>query len=202
MRRSLLAALAAALLLLPAAADAHSGVRVRGTVTAKHDAEGLITVSSHRLDHVLRVPGSLARIRIGRRVELRGTTLRVRGNGSRVLARGVSIVRSEPRAPGRDRDDERDDDEREVRGAITSLTPLTVAGLTCVVPARISLAGFRVGDRVEMTCDLVRGVWTLRRLQSEDARDHEDDGEDREDRDDDDHSGPRGGSGGEGTGRG
>jgi hypothetical protein len=202
MRRSLLTALAAALLVLPVAADAHSGLRLRGTVTAKQAADGLITVSSSRLVHVLRVPGSLDRIRVGQRVELRGTVLRARGNGSRVLARGVTIARSEIRAPARDRDeDEPDDDEREVRGPISSLTPLTVAGLTCAVPARISIAGFRVGDRVEMTCDLVRGVWTLRKLQSEDARDHEDEDEDRDD-DDDDHSGPGGGSGGGGRGHG
>ena len=63
------------------------------------------------------------------------------------------------------------DDEREVQGRIASLSPLTVGTLACAVPAGVSLAGFQVGDLVEMTCDLVDGRWALRKLKLEDEED-------------------------------
>ena len=205
----LLIALASTLLVLPASADAGSGLRLRGTVTDKDAAAGLVTVASPVLVHVLRVPGSLAAIRIGQRVELRHTTLRRHGRGSRVLARGVLIVsaRSIDRDP---RDDLPEDDEQESRGRITSLSPLTVAGLTCDVPAQATLEGFRVGDVVEVTCDLIRGVWTLRKIHLEDedeVRDEddattEDDGDRRGGHDDDDHGGNSGPGGGDDSGGG
>ena len=216
MRRLLLIALASALLVLPASADAGSGLRLRGTVKHKDPAAGLVTVATPVLAHVLRVPGSLAAIRIGQRVKLRDTTLRRHGRGSQVLARGVLIVSAQTidRAPD---DDKPDDDERERRGRITSLSPLTVAGLTCAAPARATLTGFRVGDFVEVTCDLIGGVWTLRKIQLEDAdevRDEDDattedhgDRRDGHDDDDDDHGGNSGPGGGDddsggGSGRG
>jgi hypothetical protein len=179
MPRLLLALLASALLLVPTAADGatSSGARVRGVVTAKDAVRSFVTVSSPRLAHVLRVPpGSFERIRLGRRVELRGSTLRSRGRGpTRVLARDVILVRSEPRAHAPA--PEPDDDEVELRGRITSLSPLTVSNgtrsVTCAVPAGMSLAGFAVGDVVEITCDLVGGVWTLRRLKLEDELEDE-----------------------------
>jgi hypothetical protein len=127
------------------------------------------------------------------RVELRGTALRRDGDGWRLLARGVTIVSSAPLAPvarndDRDEDvDENEPDELEVRGRITSLSPLTVGTATCVVPAGVSLAGFAVGDFVEMECDRVNGQWILRELESED-----DDRNEVTD-DDHDHSGPGGG---------
>jgi len=207
MPRILLVALAAAaLLLLPAAADAQSGVRLRGTVTLKNTARGLVGVRAARQAVVLRVPGSLARIRVGQRVELRGTTLRARANGSRVLARGVSIVRSRPLArsapatpsASASDDDLKVDDELEIKGTITSLAPLTVASgtetATCVVPAGVSLAGFAVGDLVEMTCDLSGGVFVLRELEQEDDDDSSGPGSGDDD-DDDDSSGPGSGDG-------
>jgi hypothetical protein len=219
MRRLLIAALAGGLLLLPSAAQGGSGLKLQGTVTEKNTTAGLVTVASTKLEHVLDVRGSLTAIRVGQRVELRDTTLRRHGNGSRVLARGVLIVST--RILDRDavRDDEPVDDEREVRGRITSLSPLTVAGLTCAVPSGMSLAGFRVGDVVEVTCDLIGGTWTLRKIHLEDedeVRDEDDDrrgrGDDeRRDRHDDDddrsgQSGPGGGdddnSGSGGSGRG
>ena len=185
MNRVLLIALAATLLVLPASAYARSDLRLRGTVTATNTAEKLVTVTASRLVHVLRVPGSVADIRVGQRVELRGTTLRARGNGSRVLARDVLIVRSERRETAAEADAGR----VEAHGRISSLSPLTVAGVSCTVPASISIARFRVGDRVEMKCDFAAGVLTLRRLESEDAdRDERrDEEEDRDrDRDEDD----------------
>lgn len=208
MARLLLAGLTAALLLLPVTAEGHSGLRLRGTVTAVHPANSLLNVTSGRLVHVLRASSSLARVRVGMRIELRGTTLRRHGNGSRVLARGVVIVSSvvlAANAPTPDLDDadeeeiELDDDELEVKGTLTSLSPLavTAAGFTftCTVPAGMTLQGFAVGDFVEMTCDRVGGTFVLRELE------HEDDDEDRNDRsgpgdggddDDDDRSGPGG----------
>ena len=69
--------------------------------------------------------------------------------------------------------------EREVKGRIASLAPLTVGSLTCVVPSGVALSAFRVGDVVELTCDLVHGQWLLRKLKLEDR-----------DGDDDDNSGP------------
>ena len=204
MRTLLLAALAASLLALPAAADgsSSSGVRLRGTVTARQPQDR-ITVMSARLAHVLKLGTVLRPIRVGMRVELRGTALRRHGEGSRQLARGVTIVSSTPLVSVRDddRDDDEDEpDELEVRGRMRSLSPLTVAMATCVVPAGTSLAGFAVGDFVEMECDRVHGQWVLRKLESED------DDENEVIDDDNDHSGPgdgghddnRGGHGGHG----
>lgn len=188
----------AALLLLPAFGQAGSDLRLRGVVVKKNAAAHRVTIASGRLRHVLLVPGSLTAIRINQRVELRNTTLRRHGNGSRVLARGVRIVSS--RIVDRARAEEPDDDEREARGPITSLSPLTVGRLTCAVPRPALLVGFRVGDFVEITCDLVAGVWTLRKIQREDddeVRDEQDD--DRHGGHDDDgggNSGPGGGGGG------
>ena len=197
MRRFLLLALAAGMLLLPAGADAGSGTRARGTVTVKDEAARLVTVASTRRVHVLRVPGSLASIRIGERVVLRGTTLRRKGNGSVVLARGVTVVRIERIDRANRNDDEPNDDEREVRGRITSLSPLTVAGLTCAVPGGVSLTGLQVGDLAEMTCDLIAGQWTLRKIHLEDNDEVRGD-DDRRGRDEDDDD--RGGNSGPGGG--
>lgn len=183
MNRILLIALAATLLVLSASAYARSDLRLRGTVTATSSAERLVTVTSSRLVHVLRVPGSVAEIRVGQRVEVRGTTLRARGSVSRVLARGVLIVRSEPTA-------NREVGRVEAHGRISSLSPLTVAGVTCTVPASSSIARFRVGERVEMKCDFAAGVLTLRRLESEEAdRDEREDEEEDRDHDDGDEDG-------------
>jgi hypothetical protein len=145
-------------------------------------------------------------IRVGQRVELRGSTLRARGNGSRVLARSVSIVSSQPLSASsspRADDDKPDDDELEIKGRVTSLAPLTVMSatrsVTCSVPSAGLLAGFAVGDVVEITCDLVRGSWVLRKLEHEDGADADDDEDSSrghtsgdDDDDDDDHSGPGG----------
>jgi uncharacterized membrane protein YgcG len=203
MRRFLLMALAAGLLVLPAGADAGSGTRARGIVTAKDEAARLVTVASARRAHVLRLPGSLTLVRLGQRVELRGTTLRRKDGGSRVLARGVVLVRVE-RIARANRDDDPNDDEREVTGRITSLSPLTVAGLTCAVPSGVSLAGLRVGDLAEMTCDLIAGQWTLRKIHLEDNNEVRGDDDRRRDDDDDDdrggNSGPGGGGGDDGGG--
>lgn len=190
MPRFLLAALAAILLILPATAEGQPTSRLRGTVALKSQANDLITVRTQRQAVALRVPGSMSLIRIGQRVELRGSTLRARGNGSRVLARDVSIVSSRPLSTSSSppAGNEPNDDEVEIKGKLTSLAPLTVMSatrsVTCAVPNAGLLAGFAVGDFVEITCDLVRGSWTLRKLQHEDAAD-DDDGED-----DHDHSGP------------
>jgi hypothetical protein len=94
MSRILLAASAAVLLLVPATAVGSTSAHLRGTVAQKLPANNLIRVDSRRTAHILQVSGSQARIRVGQRVELRGSTLRQRGNGSRVLARNVVVVRS------------------------------------------------------------------------------------------------------------
>jgi hypothetical protein len=205
MPRVLIVVLGLALLLVPATAGAHSDLRLRGTVALVDPVNHLVTVSARRQTVVLHVPGSTAAFRVGRRVELRGSTLRAHGNGSRVLARNVSIVTSRapvpPQAPRADQD-EPDDDEVETKGRITSLAPLTVQSatrpVTCAVPSGASLAGFAVGDFVEITCDLLGGTWVLRELEHEDV--DEDDDEDEEEDDDDDRSGHGGGSSGHGGG--
>ena len=191
MTRLVLCGLAAAtLLLVPATAQGHSGVRIRGTVALKDTAAHVVTLRAARQAVALRVPGSLALIRVGMRVELRGSTLRRHGNGSRVLARNVTIESTQTlsnlSAPIRDEDDEVDD-EVEIEGTLVSLSPLTVRSATrtvaCAVPSGVSLAGFGIGDFVEITCDLQGGAFVLRVLKHED--------EDRADREDDDgHSGP------------
>lgn len=184
---ALVAAAVVALLAASAAARSDSQVRVRGTVASKDTSTHLVTLRASRQAVALRVPGSLSAIRVGQRVELRGSTLRARGNGSRVLARSVTIASSGPLAapgsPRRDEDD--DDDEVEITGNITSLSPLTVTSasrsVTCVVPPGFPLGGFAVGDLVEITCDLEASSWVLRKMHHED------------DDDDDDRSGPGGG---------
>jgi hypothetical protein len=181
MNRFLLIALAAALVALPASAYGRSDLRLRGTVTATSPSEPQVTVTSSELVHFLRVPGSLADIRVGQRVELRGTTLREKGNGSRVLARGVLIVRSELRPQ-----QAANTGRVEAHGLISSLTPLTVAGVTCTVPSGLSLTGFTVGERVEMKCDFAAGVLTVRRLKSEQGDRDERQGKKERDRDEDD----------------
>ena len=205
MPRIVLAALAALILILPATAEGQSGLRLRGTVALKVPAQGLVTVRAQQRAVVLHVPGSLARIRIGQRVELRGSTLRSHGNGSRVLARNVSVVRSQALphnaspapAPRGDDEIEVDDDELEVKGTLTSLSPLTVTAagraFTCAVPSGVSLTGFAVGDFVEMTCDLVGSSWILRELEHEDDEDDDENcgpGNVDDDDDDDENSGP------------
>ena len=134
-------------------------------------------------------------IRVGQRVELRGSTLRARGNGSRVLARNVSTVSSlslSTSSSPRSDDDEQGDDEAENKGTLTSLDPVTVRSatrsLTCSVPRGGVLAGFAVDDFVEITCDRIGGSWVLRKLKHEDGVDADDD-----DQNDHDHSGPGGG---------
>jgi len=138
-------------------------------------------------------------IRVGQRVELRGSTLRARGNGSRVLARNVSIVSSlslstssSPRSDDDEQgDDEQGDDEAEIKGTLTSLDPVTVRSatrsLTCSVASGGVLAGFAVDDFVEITGDRIGGSWVLRKLKHEDGVDADDD-----DQNDHDHSGPGG----------
>ena len=140
----LLAALGAALLALPATAQAQSGVRLRGTVTLKDASHRLVSVRATRRAVTLRVQSSLQRIRVGQRVELRGSTLRTQGD-LHVLASHVSIVRSRPLSgtsdttsgqtgsagPSAGDDDQgenedQDNDELEVKGTISSLSPLTV----------------------------------------------------------------------------
>lgn len=200
MPRALLIALLIALLLVPATVASGSSARLRGTVAAKSQAAHLVSVKASRRVFSLRVPGSLAAIRVGERVELRGSTLRAQRRRSRVLARGVSIVSSQyltakpasqTSSTSAD-DDEAEDDELEIKGALTSLAPVTVASstrtATCAVPAGMSLAGFAVGDLVEMTCALVGEAWVVRKLE------HEDDDVSGLSDDDDDHahSGPGG----------
>ena len=198
MPRVLLSSLFIALLLVPATSAGGSRVHLRGTVAAKSQAAHLVAVNASRQAFSLRVPGSLADIRVGVRVELRGSILRARRHGSRVLARGVSIVSSQPQAskPAQHTSsttDEESDDELELEGELTSLAPVTVASDTrtasCTAPAGMSLAGFAVGDLVEMTCDLVEGSWIVRKLE------HEDDdasGTNADDDDDDAQSSPGG----------
>lgn len=192
MPRVLLSSLLALLLLVPATADGSSGVRLRGTVTAKTPSAHLVAVKASRQLFSLRVPGTLAAIRAGLRVELRGSTLRARSGGSRVLATGVTVASSRPLQTT----SASDDDEREIKGTLTSLSPPTVTSgaqsVSCIAPAGMSLSGLAVGDLVEMTCDLVGGAWVARKIHLEDeaaaaATKVDDDDDDRGHSDDDDH---------------
>jgi len=72
---------------------------------------------------------------------------------------------------------------------------------TCAVPAGMSLAGFAVGDFVEITCDRIGDSWVLRKLKHEDLADVDDDDDD-EDEDEDDHSGSGGGDDDDSSGHG
>jgi len=99
---------------------------------------------------------------------------------------------------GLDIDD--DNGELEVEGTIKELTGMPVTSITvqpgrnsapvmCAVPPGVSLAGFQVGDRVEMECELVGTAPTLTKLKRDDHDDDEEeaDGEvEDEDEDDDD----------------
>ncbi len=205
-----LLALITGLLVLPVAAEGQSSARIRGTVVLKDEPSHIVTLRTPRQAVALRVPGSMARIRVGQRVELRRATLRARGNGSRVVARNVSIAstRSFPTS------NEPADDEVELKGTIESLSPLTVSSrtrsATCTVPAGVTVAGFAVGDFVEITCDLIGGSWVLRVLKHEDEGEQEDQAEDEDqdqnehedDEDEDEHDDDDSGHGGGGSGGG
>lgn len=195
MPRFLLVVLAVALLVLPATAEGQSSSRLRGIVALKSEANDLVTLRTRRQAVALRVRGSMSLIRVGQRVELRGSTLRTRGNGTRVLARNVSIVSSQSLSTSstpRSDDDEQGDDEAEIKGKLTSLAPLTVTSstrsLTCSVPSGGVPTGFAVGDFVEITCDRIGGSWMLRKLKHEDGAVDADD----DDQNDDDHNGAGG----------
>jgi hypothetical protein len=137
---------------------------------------------------VLRVPTrALPRIHLHARVELRGRTLRIRGRHTRVLARDVllavpprwfrrpSRTRSGTRTRSRWRWRWRTRSSSRWRGTLKSLSPLVVSAngrdFTCAVPNGVSLAGFATGDFVEMECESVRGIQTLRELELEDEDD-------------------------------
>lgn len=198
MPRVLLISLLGLLLLVPATADGSSGVRVRGTVAAKDASAHLVSVKASRQLFSLRVPGTLAAIRAGQRVELRGSTLRARSGGSQVLAKGVTLASTRPLSttgqPSSRSDDDAEDDEREITGKLMSLAPVTVSSSTrsvsCEAPAGMSLSGLAIGDLVEMTCDLVGSSWVVRKLHLEDEDD--DSAARGDDDDDDDHHGGHG----------
>ena len=197
MPRVFLIPLLALLLLVPATAEGSSSVRLRGTVTAKNATSHLVSVKAARQAFSLRVPGTLVAIHRGQRVELRGSTLRAQGRGSDVLARGVSLVSSQPlsaTASPQSSSAGLDDDEIEIKGTLMSLSPVTVASATrtvsCTAPAGTSLAGLVVGDLVEMTCDRVDGAWVVRKVHLEDEDDERATGQDDDEDDDDDSSGP------------
>ena len=223
MTRIAIAALAALLLLAPATAtgagEDSSRVKVRGTVAQTLPANHLVRVDTSRIAHILRVPGSQSRIHVGQRVELRGTTLRARGNGSRVLARGVVVAGSARKSSssvssgGSSSDDA---GKLEIEGTLTSLAPPTVSSgsvtASCALSAGQTLTGFTVGGFVEMKCVLRLGVWMLRDVRhdddqvanppndddtdtgdSDDSDDTTDDTDDTDDGDDD-NSGPGGGN--------
>lgn len=99
MPRVLLLAILGALLLVPTTGASASKAHVRGTVSAKRQAAHLVKVKAARRLFALRVPGSLAGIQVGEKVELRGSTLRSDGRRSDVLASGVSVAGSQPLAP-------------------------------------------------------------------------------------------------------
>jgi hypothetical protein len=197
MPRVLVISLLALLLLVPATAEGSSSVRLRGTVATKDPAAHLVSVKASRQAFSLRVPGSLAQIRAGQRVELRGSILRAQGHGSRVLAQGVSILSStrlsSNQAPKASDDDA---DEIEITGKLRSLSPVTVESskrtVSCMAPAGMSLSGLEEGDLVELTCDLVGGNWVARKIHLEDENDDSAGGraDDDDDDDDDDLSGP------------
>lgn len=85
--------------------------------------------------------------------------------------------------PGQRGVEDEDEDEDEVTGRVTALTPptattagsITVAGVTCSIPAGFDILGIAVGDTVEIECEA--GILT--------DIDEENDDED-EDEDDDD----------------
>jgi hypothetical protein len=172
MPRIVLGVLAAAtLFLLPAVAQGDSGARVRGAIASKNAARHLVSVRSPRQIAALRVPGSLVSIRIGQQVELRGSTLRAGTRGSRVLARNVTVLGTRTLGASRP-STQGSDDEVEITGTLTSLSPVTVQSgdrtVACASPAGMSLTGFAVGDVVEMTCDLQANALVVRELKLED----------------------------------
>ncbi len=226
MTRMAIAALAALLLLAPATAtgagEDSSRVKISGTVAQTLPANHLVRVDSSRIAHILRVPGSQSRIHVGQRVQLRGTTLRARGNGSRVLARDVVVAGSARKGSssissgGSSSDDA---GKLELKGTLTSLAPPTVSSgsvtASCALSAGQTLTGFTVGDFVEIKCVLLLGVWMLRDVRHEDDQvanppndddtdtgdsDDSDDTDDDSDNGDHDNSGPGGGHVGHGGG--
>jgi hypothetical protein len=60
-------------------------------------------------------------------------------------------------------------EKSEARGTVTALSPtsITVAGLTCAIPADLAqkAAGLKVGDRAEIRCSFTNGQNTLTKLE-------------------------------------
>ena len=86
-------------------------------------------------------------------------------------------------------------DEVEVEGTLTSLSPLTVqprhgAGLSCELPAGMTLTGLRVGARVELECVRAGDRLVVKELELQDDEHGEDEDEHGdEEQEDGDHAG-------------
>lgn len=120
MPRLLLLASLVALLLVPTTGASPSRMHVRGTVGSKSQAAHLVSVRATRNLFALRIPGSVSRIRVGEHVELRGSTLRSAGQGSSLLATGVTVVRTTPLAtpqPTTASDGQGEDEQPEAQAA-------------------------------------------------------------------------------------
>jgi len=189
-------------------------VQLRGTVAQTLPANKLVRVDTSRVAHILRVPGSQARMHVGQRVVLRGTTLRERGS-SRLLARGVVLAGSARKSSSSVAGSGSSGNEAgklEIRGNLTSLAPPTVSSgsvtASCSLPVGQTLTGFTVGDFVEMKCVLALGVWIVRDLRHEDdpvanpPNDDDTDNGDTDDSDDNADDGDHGNSGPGGGGHG
>jgi hypothetical protein len=104
----------------------------------------------------------------------------------------LTVVSIEDEDADRNDDDgvdvDEDEDELEVKGSITALSPVSItvapgraaSPVTCAL--QTPLAGFKIGDFVELECEATSVAGSLRLKQIE----HEDDDDD----DDHDHSGP------------
>jgi hypothetical protein len=76
-----------------------------------------------------------------------------------------------------------------VRGTVTAVSPALVVKtgtgvvVACSIPAGAPPTGVAVGDRVELSCDLIGGQWTLRQAGGEHESDDDDDHASRDSRD-------------------
>lgn len=157
-----------------------------GTLRLAVERRGLVEVT---------VPDATAlpAIAAGEEIEL---LVRLGADGGFTL---VSLAPEDDESGGVDYDE--DDGELEVEGLITALSESEIAvapgqgapPVTCAVPAGVSLAGFAVGDAVEMECRASGDGFVLEELESEthelemeqgdDEDEHDDEEEDEEDDD-------------------
>ena len=151
---------------------------VRGTMVRLVKRHAIINAGGSVLNVTLRAPKKQRSLASSQSGPSAGDSVKVEveiHNGS--LAARAVVVTGAPAGTTAG-----SDGEMEVRGKVTSLSPLTVAtggtpavSVGCAIPVGF-VPNVKVGDMIELECDLIAGVWTVRVAHDED--DHSSSGDD------------------------